>query len=158
MFGSQAQRSRPSALRCQRQTSRCSETGIESRANRRTRLVAFAATMPDAMAGRTSRFAAAIPSASFYSERLENRSVGQGFSFPLLLSKEAAKGEMCREPCAKCCCDERQHDELPSLQKVHATSSAKEERDCSRPPVPAANAGSTTMPRERASSSAHRHG
>ena len=59
MFGSQAQRSRPSALRCQRQTSRCFETGIESRANRRTRLVAFDATMPDAMAGRTSRFAAA---------------------------------------------------------------------------------------------------
>src|ERR1700719_2900274 len=77
---------------------------------------------------------------------------------PLLLSKEAAKGEMCREPCAKCYCDERQHDELPSLQKVHATSSAKEEWDCSRAPVPAANAGSTTMPRERASSSAHRHG
>ena len=66
----QAQRSRPSALRCQRQTSRCFETGIESRANRRTRLVVFGATMPDAMAGRTSRFAAAILSASFYTDRL----------------------------------------------------------------------------------------
>jgi len=70
MFGSQAQTSRPSALRCQRQTSRCFETGIESRANRRTRLVAFGATMPNAMAGRTSRFAAATLSASFYSDRL----------------------------------------------------------------------------------------
>ena len=70
MFGSQAQTSRPSASRCQRQTSRCFETGIESRENRRTRLVAFGATMPDAMAGRTSRFAAATLSASFYTYRL----------------------------------------------------------------------------------------
>ena len=70
MFGSQAQRSRPSALRCQRQMSRCFETGIESGGNRRTRLVAFGATMPNAMAGRTSRFAAATLSASFYTDRL----------------------------------------------------------------------------------------
>ena len=70
MFGSQAQRSRPSALRCQRQTSRRFETGIESRANRRTRLDAFGATIPGAAAGRTSRFAAATLSASFYTDRL----------------------------------------------------------------------------------------
>jgi hypothetical protein len=46
------------------------ETDIESGANRRTRLVAFGATMPNAMAGRTSRFAAATLSASFYTDRL----------------------------------------------------------------------------------------
>ena len=78
MFGSQAQRSRPSALRCQRQMSRCFETGIESGGNRRTRLVAFGATIPDAMAGRTFRFAAAILSAYFYTDRLHRPRRSEG--------------------------------------------------------------------------------
>jgi hypothetical protein len=70
LSASHAQTSRPSAPRCQLQTSRCVETGIGSSANRRTRLVAFGATIPGAIAGRISRFGAVILSASFYSDRL----------------------------------------------------------------------------------------
>ena len=150
MFGSQAQTSRPSALRCQRQTSRCFETGIESRANRRTRLVAFGATMPDAMAGRTSRFAAAILSASFYTDRLhrprrrESRRALRSSASPKIRGSPARHCDILASPPSECrhvillphraaaeiahgSCQERVH------QPDTAAQPARPRLSCSRP-------------------------